>query len=101
MSKVTFDDDQEEAPMPMVYVRWTDAISNTHGWMQLEDAIDWAAGVEWLVETVGWVLKETKEFLLIGAQRGEFIPGEGYQYGLLQKIPKTWIKLRVDLTEHI
>lgn len=102
MGKKVYMEDLEEgeAPMPMVYIRWTDAVSHEEGWKTQDQYIDWAKGVEWLVETVGWILKETKEYILLAAQRGSYIDGE-YNYALVIKIPKTWIKVRVDLTEHI
>jgi len=84
-----------------VYIRWTDACSDTQGWKSELAALDWSNGVQWLVETVGWVLKETREFILIAQQRGDCLQADDYQYANLMKIPKTWIKLRVDLTEHI
>lgn len=86
---------------PFVYIRWTDACSDCHGWKDEESAIEWANGVQWLVETSGWIIKETKEYILIAQQRGDWNERDDYQYANLMKIPKTWIKLRIDLTKHI
>lgn len=98
--ELDLDLEEGQAPRPMVYVRWCDAVSNANGWSSEEEAIDWAESVEWLTETVGWIMKETKEYLLIASQRGAYKDCL-YDYGMLLKIPKTWIKLRVELTEHI
>jgi hypothetical protein len=94
-----FEDDGEE-PMPFVMIRWCDAMSHTDEWKYQDDLIEWANGIEWLVETTGWILKECKEYILIAGQRGALNDGE-YQYAMVMKIPKTWIKLRVDLTNSI
>ena len=88
--------------MKFVYIRWVDACSDASGWMELEDAIKWANGTKYLVETSGWILKENKEYLLIAQQRGDWsLEDPTYQYANLMRIPKTWIKLRIDLTKHI
>ena len=96
-----FEDEEETPPMPLVYIRWCDAITSKEGWDYQENYVAWAKDVYWLVETVGWLLEETREHLLIAAQRGDYQGEAEYQYGLVIKIPKTWIKLRVDLTQHI
>jgi hypothetical protein len=86
----------------LIYIRWCDACSDTTGWKNLEDAIEWANGVRWLVETTGWVIKETKEYILLAQQRGDWtLENPTYQYANFMKIPKTWIKLRIDLSKHI
>jgi hypothetical protein len=87
--------------MKCVYIRWCDACSDTGGWKDLEESVAWANGVKWLVETTGWILKENKEYLLIAQQRGDWNGGDDYQYANFMKIPKTWIKLRIDMTKHI
>lgn len=96
-----FPDGEEIPHKPFVYIRWTDACSDAHGWKSEEDAIEWANGVQWLVETAGWIIKETREYILIAQQRGDWISADDYQYANFMKIPKTWVKLRVDLTKHI
>ena len=75
--------------MKLVYLEWGDAISNT-GWMSKEDALEWGEEQHWLVKNVGWLLKETKDYILLAAKYSD---GSG-EYGLLHKIPKTWIKRR-------
>ena len=94
------DIEEGDPPMPFVLIRWCDALSHTDEWHDEDFYIDWANGIEWLIETTGWILKETKEYILLAAQRGNLTDGE-YQYSMVMKIPKTWIKLRIDLTEHI
>lgn len=73
----------------LIYIEWGDAISNT-GWMSKEEAIQWGKEQLWIVKNVGWVLDETKDYLLLAAKYSD---GCG-DYGLVHKIPKTWIKKR-------
>jgi hypothetical protein len=88
--------------MKCVYIRWHDACSDTHGWKEYEEALKWADGTQYIVETCGWILKENKEYLLIAQQRGDWtLDNPTYQYANLMRIPKTWIKMRIDLTKHI
>lgn len=77
----------------LIYIEWGDAISNT-GWMDKEDAIKWGEEEHWLVKNIGWLLKETKDYILLAAKYSD---GSG-EYGLLHKIPKTWIKKRKDIS---
>lgn len=76
----------------MVYLEWGDAISNT-GWMSENEAKEWAKEDHWVVKNVGWILEETKEYILLAAKYSD---GSG-EYGLLHKIPTTWIKVRKEL----
>ncbi len=98
---IAIDDIEEgEEPMPFVMIRWCDAVSSPEGWKYQDQYVEWANGIEWLVETTGWILRETKEYIMLAGQRGCLKDNE-YQYGMVMKIPKTWVKLRVDLTDKI
>lgn len=77
------------ASYPLIYIEWGDAISNT-GWMSVEEAKRWGKEQHWLVKNIGWLLKETKDYILLAAKYSD----ENQDYGLLHKIPKTWIKTR-------
>jgi hypothetical protein len=88
--------------MKFVYIRWVDACSHNSGWVTYEDAVKWADGTQYLAETSGWVIRENKRYILLAQQRGDWtLDDPTYQYANLMRIPKTWIKLRVDLTKHI
>lgn len=78
----------------LIYIEWCDAISNT-GWMSLDEVLKWGNDEAWIVKNVGWLLKETREYLLLAAKYSD----GSEEYGLLHKIPKTWIKKRVNLKE--
>jgi hypothetical protein len=73
----------------LVYVEWCDAVANT-GWASLRDALEWGKETVWMVRQCGWVLDETKEYILLGSRNQDSLE----EWGNLQKIPKTWIKKR-------
>lgn len=73
----------------LVYIEWCDAIANT-GWYSKEMALDWARESLWLIRQCGWILEETKEYILLGSRNQTALE----EWGNLQKIPKTWIKKR-------
>ena len=86
--------------MKLIYLKWKDACSNS-GWFTKEEALKWAKDSIWVVEQVGWLLEENKEYIiLIGRQDGDR-DEKTRSLGMLQKIPKTWIVKRIDLTKHI
>ena len=77
--------------LPLIYLEWCDATSKIQAWNTYEEAIEWAESEHWAMKCVGWVIKETKKYLLLCQQ---ISPDDEYseeQYGGLYKIPKTWI----------
>ena len=86
--------------LKLVYIEWHDAFANI-GWLTKKEMEDIADTEECIVKECGWIYKETKKEIVLFAR---YMPdGKGFieQFGLVQKIPKTWIKKRIDLTNHI
>lgn len=80
--------------MKLIYLEWADAISSGCVWITKDELEDWLDTSEWIIKQVGFVLKETDEFILLASHyKPEDKWGEE-QYGHLQKIPKTWIRKR-------
>lgn len=79
--------------LQLVYIKWCDSIS-TSSWKDMEGAIEWADESNWLVENVGWILKETKEYICLASSVSHPSDGAEDQFSNLQKIPKTWIRKR-------
>jgi len=79
----------------LVYIKWCDACTR-QGWHTEEEAFDWAESFDWHVESVGWVLRETKTFILIASQITENEDLSVTSNKLL-KIPKTWVIKKVDI----
>lgn len=82
--------------MKIVYLEWADALHNS-SWFYAEQAIEWAKEAKWMVKEVGWIISETKEYIVFASRMKEE-HDENDSYGGLQKIPKTWIKKRKELS---
>lgn len=77
----------------LVYIEWEDATSRS-GWHLNEEVDDWIKGRGWFVNHVGWVIRETKKYIVLAGSQVEKDGHGDEQWGNLQKIPKTWIRKR-------
>jgi len=73
-----------------VEIEWIDAYELGSGWHELEDALKTTPPKIW---SLGYVVKETKEYVIISADKGR--KGDS-DCGRVQLIPKPWIK-KIDL----
>ena len=86
--------------MKLIYIEWHDAFSHT-GWMDKNNVEKIADHEEYIVKQVGWLFKETKrEIVLVSQYKPEDVRDDEL-FGSIQKIPKTWIRKRVNLTKYI
>jgi hypothetical protein len=84
--------------MKLIYIEWEDATAQST-WHTKEEVEEFIKSSN-LVRQVGWVYKEDKEFLVLVSRQIDWVTSDT-EYGHLQKIPKTWIRKRKDLTEYI
>ena len=85
--------------MKIIYIEWADAISSGSPWISADELEDWLDNSEWMIKHVGFLLKETKEYILLASK---FKPDDKWSissYGHIQKIPKTWIRKKEVLGE--
>lgn len=82
---------------PLIYIEWADAMANLSTWIDVEDAIEWAENGEGLVRQVGWVIKETQNYLLIADRLGQ-INSTVPDLGGVFKIPIKWVKKRITIS---
>lgn len=76
----------------LYYFEWCDAFSNDT-WKSINDATEWFKENNCIVKQCGWLVYITDKELGFVARKCEWNFGEyENQWGLLQKIPKTWIK---------
>lgn len=68
-----------------VEIEWIDAYELGSGWHELEDALKITPPKIW---SLGYVVKETKEYVIISADKGR--KGDS-DCGRVQLIPKPWI----------
>ncbi len=88
--------------MKLIYLEWEDATSQ-NGWHTKEEVEQWIKDDNVLIRQVGWIIEENKKYLILVSRLGKsiFEGEEDPSYGLIQKIPKTWIRKRKDLTKDI
>ena len=69
----------------LVYVKWADAFHQEpckwNGWEQITEFFN---DSDFQVETVGWIIKENKEYILISPMKSL----HNNSFGHIQKIPK-------------
>ena len=83
----------------LVKIGWADAIENLNGWHTIEEALEWATDDDWVVHQVGWILKETADYILLAGKHNDASGGRDFTWGGLFKIPKPWIKYLKELNE--
>lgn len=68
--------------------------------MSAESAIEWAKDDDWIIKQAAFLVKETKEYLLLVSKLNAHPDHEDEPMirGLI-KIPKTWIRKRVVLSK--
>ena len=85
----------------LIYVEWADTISPVEKrWYQDTEAIDWADNEDYWVCETGFLIKETKEWILLSAKYNVTARGKDNEYishSDLVKIPKGWIRNRKTL----
>lgn len=86
-----------KTPYKKIYFEWADTISPLEkGWKYVGEAIKWGKEVNYWVYEMGWLLEETKEYILIAGRINitKDSEGECIMVGDITKIPKGWIKNR-------
>ena len=87
--------------MKLIYIEWQDAHAIDSGWKSDEEIEKFSTSEDFIVKQVGWIIKETKTYTIVAGSRvepGEFVAGG---WGEVIKIPKSWIRKRIDLTKYI
>ena len=72
--------------LKLVKIRWCDACDINYNWKHLDDIMEDINSKNWECETVGWILKETKEYIAIASTLST-----DYAKFVI-KIPTTWIR---------
>ena len=81
---------------PLVYIEWCDAIDASLEWMRVDDAKKWGKSNDWIINQVGFILKETKKYILICSKYNPHEETNGV-VNMITKIPKTWIIKRKEI----
>ena len=81
----------------LVYIEWCDAIANGLEWTDSDIAKEWGKKSEWIVRECGWVLEETKQYIVLASVWKPEDELCNEQFKQLMKIPKTWIMKRQNI----
>lgn len=89
--------DIKKNKMKLIYIEWCDAIANGLEWTDSDVAKEWGKKSEWIVRECGWILEETKQYIVIASvwKPEDALCNE--QFKQLMKIPKTWVIKRKEL----
>lgn len=87
--------------MELVYLKWEDVTSSGSSWYEQDEVDQWADNnVEaFIVEQVGFIIKETDRYILLCSHYHPETAIVPAQYGHLQKILKSLILKRKNLTK--
>ena len=80
-------------PYKLIYVEWQDAFSNAT-WFREEELKEWWENEIWVQQT-GWIIHEDKRRITLATRLTWDSFEKVWRYGMLQNIPKTWIRKRV------
>ena len=89
MSKVLINKKDQQ----LIYIKWQDAHS-ANGWMTVKEITEKINEEILVIEEVGWVLYEDDQEIHLCSRRLEWQANEekeDQEYGLYQRIPKSWI----------
>lgn len=81
----------------LIYIEWCDAVASGNEWT-FEDVVqEWGEITEWVVKECGWLISETKEYIVIASCYKEPDEFTDAQFKHLMKIPKPWIIKRKEI----
>lgn len=90
--------DSRKAPKmkyPLVRVYWHDAFNR--GWWHTEEELDEMLEDEsFMVQNVGWLVRDTKNFIIVAARISD--RSDDPQYGLCEKLPRKMIE-KIEVIE--
>ncbi len=89
----------ESNKLKLLYIEWEDA-SATASWKTMSEALKFVED-GFIVRQVGWKLKEDKTCIVLAGSINPQKSEDNTLYSELIRIPKTWIRKRIDLTPHI
>jgi hypothetical protein len=89
--------------LKLVYIEWVDTVADPeNGWKDEENTHDFFDREDNLVRETGFVFKEDEEYVcLVSRHMPTDEPNSFSLTGGRTKIPKLWIKKRVELSQYI
>ena len=87
--------------MNLIYIEWEDASTLNDGWHTKQEVDDYIKHHRYIISECGFLYKETKQMIVMLSRVNPESGDYPEQYAVIHKIPKTWIRKRIDLTKHI
>ena len=79
------------------YIEWQDAHSSD-GWHSEAELEKFINTDKCICQEVGWILSETKDELIMACRKVKWAEKiSTCEYGMIQKIPKTWLRKKILL----
>jgi len=77
---------------PDVYfIEWHDAHSNG-GWFSKNELENFINKDKCICQEIGWILNEDKDVIVLACRRLKWAEDGDAKWGMLQKIPKAWLR---------
>lgn len=81
-------------PKKIWLIEWHDAHS-APGWHSKFEVERFIKQDRCICQNVGWILSETKDEIVLACRRMKWAQEGDTEWGMLQKIPKAWIRKKV------
>ena len=87
--------------MKLIYLEWEDASTLNDGWHTKEEVDDYIKNHKYIISECGFLYKENKKMIILLSRINPKSGDYPEQYAVIHKIPKSWIRKRVDLTKYV
>ena len=77
---------------PKLYlVEWHDAHSDS-SWLSKTQTEEFINKEKCIIQQIGWLISESKDEIVLGCRQMKWVTEGDSRWGMVQKIPKTWIR---------
>ncbi len=86
---------------PKLYnVEWQDAHSDS-AWLSKQEVENFINKEKCICQNIGWLISENDSEIVIASRRMKWAEDGDMKWGMVQKIPKTWIRKKEILIEDL
>jgi hypothetical protein len=78
-------------------IEWQDAHANA-SWLSDKEVREFIDEEKCICQEVGWILSETKDEIVLAARTLKYRISDTDEWGMIQKIPKAWIRKKMIFT---
>lgn len=81
-------------------IEWHDAHSGS-GWYNDDEVVKFINKEKCICSEVGWLISESKDEIVVACRRMKWKEEGDAEWGMLQKIPKSWIRKKEILIKDL